>query len=86
MLAMSPYAISGNFRHAALNEIFSLIEWGLIPRGIADDPRHPRRTARRRLMSPGASTFDKSKVEAVSKTGAARRFGLARSRPGFRRR
>ena len=32
MLAMSPYAISGIFRHAALNEIFSLIEWGLTAR------------------------------------------------------
>jgi hypothetical protein len=32
MLAMSPYAISGIFRHAALNEIFSLIEWGLTGR------------------------------------------------------
>jgi hypothetical protein len=29
MLAMNPYAISGNGRHAALNEIFSLFERGL---------------------------------------------------------
>jgi hypothetical protein len=29
MLAMRPYAISGIFRHATLNEIFSLIATGL---------------------------------------------------------
>jgi hypothetical protein len=29
MLAMGPYAISGILRHAALKEIFSLIERGL---------------------------------------------------------
>jgi hypothetical protein len=35
------------------------------PRGIANDLWYPRRPARRRLMPPGASTFDVSKVEAI---------------------